>query len=69
MWSLFLIELQVFRLATLLKETPTQVFSYEIYGIFKNTFFTEHLQWLLILFSNYKRLSIAVVLSFLKELR
>ena len=30
--------------ATLLKETPTQVFSYEIYEIFKNTCFEEHLQ-------------------------
>ena len=30
-----------------LKETPTQVFSYEIFKIFKNTFFTEHLRWLL----------------------
>ena len=27
----------------ILKETPTQVFSYEIYEIFNNTFFTEHL--------------------------
>ena len=27
------------RFATLLKETPTQVFSYEIYDIFKNTVF------------------------------
>ena len=31
-----------------LKETPTQVFSYEICKIFKNTFFTEHLRWLLL---------------------
>ena len=30
------------RPATLIKETPTQVFSCEIYEIFKNTFFTEH---------------------------
>ena len=36
-WSLFLIELQAFRPATLLKETPTQMFSCEIYKIFKNT--------------------------------
>ena len=26
------------------KETPTQVFSYEICGIFKNTYFEEHLR-------------------------
>ena len=30
------------------KETPTQVFSSEYYEIFKNTFFTEHLRWLLL---------------------
>ena len=30
--------------ATLFKETPSQVFSYEIYEIFKNTCFEEHLQ-------------------------
>ena len=28
------------------KETPTQVFSYEICKIFKNIFFTENLRWL-----------------------
>ena len=27
-----------------LKETPTQVFSYEIYVFFKNTYFEEHLR-------------------------
>ena len=45
--SLFLIKLQAFRPVrpvTLLKETQTQVLSYEIYGIYKNTCFTEHLQ-------------------------
>ena len=31
-----------------LKETPTQMFSCEISQIFKNTFFTEHLRWLLL---------------------
>ena len=30
--------------ATLFKETPPQVFSYEINEIFKNTCFEEHLQ-------------------------
>ena len=29
------------------KETPVQVFSCKKPNIFKNTFFTEHLQWLL----------------------
>ena len=41
-WSRFLIKL-AWRPATLLKKTPTQVFSYEICKILKNTFFTEHL--------------------------
>ena len=36
-WSLFLIKLQALRPATLL---TTQVFRYEIYEIFKNTFFS-----------------------------
>ena len=30
--------------AILLEETLAQVFSYEFYGIFKNTFFTKHLR-------------------------
>ena len=30
--------------ATLFKETPSQVFSYEVYEIFKNTCFEEHLR-------------------------
>ena len=37
-----LIKLQVFRPATLLKKTPTQVFSCEICEIFKNTFFSQN---------------------------
>ena len=32
------------------KEVPTQVFPCEYYEIFKSTFFTEHLRWLLALF-------------------
>ena len=32
------------------KEAPTQVFSCEYCKIFKYTFFTEHLRWLLLLF-------------------
>ena len=47
-WSLFLIKLQAIRLTALFKETPTQMFSCEISQIFKNTFFTEHLRWLLL---------------------
>ena len=30
------------------KETPTQSFSYELCQVFKNTFFIEHLRWLLL---------------------
>ena len=30
------------------KDTPTQVFSCEYHKIFKNSFFMEHLQWLLL---------------------
>ena len=30
------------------KETPAQVFSCEFFEISKNTFFTEHLRWLLL---------------------
>ena len=43
-WSLFLITLQAFRLETLLKGTPTQVFSCEYCEIFKNSYFEEHLR-------------------------
>ena len=47
-WSLFLIKLQAFRPVTLLKRKPNQVFSCEICEMFKNTFFTEHIRWLLL---------------------
>ena len=50
-WSLFLIK--AYGPATLLKETSTQVFSCESCKIFKNTFFTEQLQWLLLKFKSY----------------
>ena len=43
-WSLFLIKF----LTNFIKGTLTQVFSCEIQKIFKNTFFTEQLQWLLL---------------------
>ena len=47
-WSLFLIKLQAFRPVTLLKRKPNQVFSCEICEMFKNTFFIEHIRWLLL---------------------
>ena len=38
------------RSTTLLKEETTgQVFSYEFWKLFKNTFFTEHFRWLLLI--------------------
>ena len=42
-WSLFLIKLQAFRPATLLKWTPTQTFSCEYCEKFKSTYFEKHL--------------------------
>ena len=44
-WSLFLIKFQAFTFTT-----PTQVFSSEYCENFKNSFFTEHLRWLLHVF-------------------
>ena len=41
-WSLFLIKF----LTNFIKDTPTQVFSCEIWKIFQNSFSTEHLLWL-----------------------
>ena len=38
------------RPASSLKETPAQVFSYEFCGTFKNTYFEDHLQPLLLFF-------------------
>ena len=43
-WSLFLIMLQVFRAATLLKRYSNTEFSYEICKIFKSTCFKDHLR-------------------------
>ena len=43
--SIFLI---VSDLRNFIIETPTQGFSYEIFEIFKDNFFTEHLRWLLL---------------------
>ena len=42
-WSLFLIKLQFWGPATLLKKTPAQMLSCEIYKLFKNNYFEEHL--------------------------
>ena len=42
-WSLFLIKLQLWEPATLLKKAPTQVFSCEICKLFKNNYFEETL--------------------------
>ena len=53
-WSIFLITLQPEGLQIYQKGTPTQVFSCEIYTIFKSTpFFTEHLRWLLMNFDAF----------------
>ena len=38
-WNFFLIKLKALSPATLLKKTPTQMFSCELCVIFKNTFF------------------------------
>ena len=47
-WDYFLINLQVEACNFLKKETLSQVFSCEFREISKNTFFTEHLRWLLL---------------------
>ena len=43
-WSLFSVKLQAFSPATLLKKTPTLVFSSEIFKILKNIYCEEHLR-------------------------
>ena len=45
------------RLVTLLKKRLWQMFSCEFREIFRNTFFTEHLRWLL-LNKTYKKMSV-----------
>ena len=48
-WSLFLNKVGRSQACIFItKETPTQVSSCEFYEIFKNTFLTEHLRWLLL---------------------
>ena len=54
-WRLFLTKSLVFRPATLLKETPTQVFSWGHCEIYKNSIFVEHLWRLLLTKVNYKK--------------
>ena len=44
----FLITLQALAYTIIKKETVAQVFSCELCEIFMNTFFTEHLRWLLL---------------------
>ena len=47
----FLIKFQALGLQLYFKkETLTQAFSGEFYKIFKNTFFIEHIRWLLLIF-------------------
>ena len=42
-WSLFLMKLEIWGPATLWKKTPTLVFSCEIFKLFQNIYFEEHL--------------------------
>ena len=42
-WCIFLIKLQFWRPATLLKKTLTKILSCKIWEIFKNNYFEEHL--------------------------
>ena len=42
-WSLFLIKLQFWGPATLLKKTSTQLLSWETWKLFKSNYFEEHL--------------------------
>ena len=47
-WCLFLIKLLDLRPTILLKRDSTQMFSYKYWEILKNSFFIEHLWWLLL---------------------
>ena len=47
-YSLFLISCRPSGFIIFIKETPAQLFSCEYFEIFMNTFFTEHLGWLLL---------------------
>ena len=62
-WTPFLIKLKVeVNKIAVSKETPAQVFSCEICEIFKDNFFTEHLQWLFLLITGYKTLTFPCLL-------
>ena len=52
-----LIKLQTWGLKPYLKEFQIQAFSCELYNIFKNTFFIEHLHWLLLKSRSYLEFS------------
>ena len=52
-----LIKLQTWGLKPYLKEFQIQAFSCELYNIFKNTFFIEHLHWLLLKARSYLEFS------------
>ena len=60
-WSHSLIKLQPWILVTFLKETPTKVFSYENWEIFKRSFFIKNLRWLHLSLINAKRSTTASV--------
>ena len=62
-WSLFLVKF----LTNFIKGTPTQVFSCEIWKNYKNTFSTEHLQWLLL--SKETSAQVCLPVKFTKFLR
>ena len=47
-WSLFLINCRPGGLQLYSKKTPTQLFSYEYWEVFMNSFFIEHLRWLIL---------------------
>ena len=51
-WSFLVIKLQALKPATLLKTDSNTGISYDICELLKNTFFTEHLRWLLLKIMN-----------------
>ena len=57
----FLIKLQAWACKFIKKETLAQIFSCEFCGVSENTFFKEHLWWLLLLIFNF--LHVPTILS------
>ena len=55
-WSLFLIKLQIWRAATLLKRLQHRYFSANIAHFFRTAFFIENLRWLLARVGSHKSL-------------